>query len=133
MNMKKTLIMTVTLLALTLSACGGKNKKSETEQTQESMPTEQTQTAKSIESMADSFAEKIIRCVADENFDRLESIGTEMGEYISTLDEAEGETFGSEFAAKIYEYSDEYGFGEAFATEFLQSMVDAMMAELPEE
>lgn len=125
MNMKNILITSIALLALTLGACGGKNKKQE----QTKPGTEQLQTASSVEETADGFAKKIFEALEDDDYDRLETIGHEMGEYIATLDEDQGETFGETFGMSFYQYSDRYGYGQEFATEFLQAMAAAMTEE----
>lgn len=103
--------MTVALLALSMGACGNKNKAAE--------PT--------VGQKADQFVEDIFAAINDNDFDRLESIGNKMGEYINDLTEEQGEEFGEKFATKLYECSDKYGYGEEFADEFLQAMAGAMI------
>ncbi len=105
--------MTVALLALSLGSCGNKDKKAE--------PT--------VKQQAEQFVEDIFTAVNDNDFGRLETIGKNMGNYINKLTEQQGEEFGEEFSAKLYECSDKYGYGKEFADEFLQAMVGAMAIE----
>ncbi len=76
---------------------------------------------------AKAFVEQIFDCINQQDFDKLDDIGTSMGEYFLTIDEEQGTEFGEEFAAKFYEYSDKYGYGKEFADEFLRSMSQAMI------
>lgn len=106
-------IAAIAVLALSIGACGSKNKKQATPTPKE---------------YAENFAQDIFEALGDDDYSQLQNIGTEMGEYINTLTEAQGEEFGEEFATKIYEYSDKYGYGEEFADEFIQAMVTALAA-----
>lgn len=56
----------------------------------------------------------------------LENIGRRFGEYCTQLTDEQAEVFGEAFATKVYACSEEYGYGEDFAMEFLQSMVEAI-------
>lgn len=129
MEMKKILVIAIALLALTVGSCGNKNKKQEEAKTAAELlqtATEQPQTTLSIEQIADSFAEKIFLALEADDYGQLATIGNEMGEYINGLTEDQGEIFGQNFATSFYAYSDQYGYGQEFATEFLQAMVEEL-------
>lgn len=101
-------IVAIAVLALSIGACGSKNKN---------------QQAPTPKQQAEQFVQDIFEALEDNEYSQLNKIGTEMGEYINTLTEEQGEEFGEEFATKLYEYSDKYGYGEEFADEFIQAMV----------
>lgn len=88
-----------------------------------------------IQQKAKYFAEYIFNALDNYNNDAfdetyfyksMQKIGEEMGRYINTLNEQQGEEFGREFAVKVYEYSEKYGYGEEFAESFLKSFVTAL-------
>ncbi len=81
---------------------------------------------------AKQFVEQIFDCINQTDFNKLEKVGTEMGQYLVILDEEEGKEFGEEFAAKFYEYSDKYGYGKEFADEFLSALTKAMLETVEE-
>lgn len=99
------------MLALSIGACGSKNKN---------------QQAPTPKQQAEQFVQDIFEALKAKDDQQLEKIGTEMGEYINTLTEEQGEEFGEEFAIKFYEYSDKYEYGEAFATGFLQGLAESL-------
>lgn len=77
---------------------------------------------------AKQFVEQIFECInqTDLDLNKLEKVGTEMGQYLTLLDEGACTEFCEEFAAKVYEYSDKYGYGKEFADQFLTAMVRTM-------
>ncbi|MDE6139534.1 MAG: hypothetical protein K2F95_01070 [Alistipes sp.] len=100
-------ILTIAILALSMGACGSKNKSQTPEQ------------------HAEKFVKQVFDALDADDFGRLETIGNEMGEYINGLTEEQGEEFGEAFATKFYEYSDKYEYGEEFASAFLMAMASA--------
>ncbi len=76
---------------------------------------------------AQQFVEQIFDGISQQDFDRLEKIGTELGKYFSTIDEEGGKEFGEEFAIKFYEYSEKYGYGKEFADQFLSSFSQSLL------
>lgn len=113
-------IVAIAVLALSIGACGSKNKNQQAPTPKQQAPTPKQQ--------AEQFVQDIFEALEDNEYSQLNKIGTEMGEYINTLTEEQGEEFGEEFATKLYEYSDKYGYGEEFADEFIQAMVTALAA-----
>ena len=72
------------------------------------------------------FAEKIFAAIGADSMELLKDIGTEMGEYIATLDERQAEIFGEAFAEAVYDCSERYGYGREFADDFLSALVSAV-------
>lgn len=91
------------------------------------------QTPSTPKQKAKYFTECIFQCLNDEDFGKLEKVGNEMGAYFLTIDEKQGEEFGREFAAKIYEYSEKYGYGEEFAEQFLTAFSQELLKSTQEE
>lgn len=81
---------------------------------------------------AKHFVERIFQSVNEQDFSKLEKIGNDMGAYINTLTEAQGEEFGEAFAGYIYEYSDKYGYGKEFADQFLAAFSQALIEQAQE-
>lgn len=82
---------------------------------------------------ASEFVAQIFDSINNQDFGRLEKIGDSMGQYFLTIDDKQGEEFGEEFAAKIYEYSDKYGYGKEFADQFLAAFSQALLDATEEQ
>lgn len=81
---------------------------------------------------AKHFVERIFQSVNEQDFSKLEKIGNDMGEYINTLTDAQGEEFSEAFYEYIYEYSDKYGYGKEFADQFIEAFTQALLEQAQE-
>jgi len=107
----KKLVMILTAAAFMLSVVGCRTRSGATP-----------------ESKAEYFVERILSVSNEEdNESRVTQIGEELGEYLNSLDEQQGEVFGSHFAKTFYASSERSGYGEEFADESLQAMTDVMI------
>lgn len=79
---------------------------------------------------AKQFVEQVFDCINQQNFDKLEKIGTEMGQYFNFLDDEEK---AKEFATKFYEYSEKYGYGKEFADQFLATFSQTLLEGVEEK
>ncbi len=88
--------------------------------------TEYSPNDKAVRERATYFAAKIFDAIETDSMELLEDIGTEIREYIATLDERQAEIFGEAFAEAVYDCSESYGYGREFADDFLSALVSAV-------
>ena len=86
----------------------------------------------SPEKKAKQFVERIFHSINNQDLGALEKTSEDLGEYITALDEEQGQAFGEAFAKYIYEYSDMYDYGKEFADQFLAAFTQAMLSAAEE-
>lgn len=79
-----------------------------------------------LEKKAKQFVERLFYGFENNDEGALEKTVGDMGEYISSIDEAQRGEFVEAFSKYFYEYSDMYDYGKAFADMFLMGFSQAM-------
>ncbi len=84
-----------------------------------------TRSVSALESKAEYFVERILSDSNEE--DKKAQTDAELGEYLDSLNEQQGEEFGKHLFEKMYADSERSGYGKEFADESLTAMTDAMI------